>query len=181
MKRKRLDRDIWTSITSKRYIQKQIKNSDFNGIVSLLYIDDVSTASRWKYPDKEITVCDKGMKWLQIMPFDEYYVITAMINDQSNINIWYIDMIANKGFSEDNVAFFDDLYLDLTVRPNGDIDIDDMDELEDALKQNDITDDLFNLALSTKEKLQKGILTDIPKFNDFCIKLMLDIENINLL
>lgn len=179
MKRKRLDRDIWTSITSKRYIQRQVKNNDFEGLLSVLYIDDVSNASRWEYPDKVIPVCDKGMKWLQILPSNENYLITAIIDGENNINIWYIDMIAGQGLADDNVAFFDDLYLDLIVRPNGDIKIDDMDELEEALKQKDITEELFDLALKTKEKLQNGILTDIPELYDFCIRSMLEIESNN--
>ncbi len=170
MQRKRLDRDIWTRITSKRYIQKHKKCNDFEGIVSLLYIDEVSLPSRWEYPDEVITVCDKGMKWLQIMPESENYVITAMINDENIINLWYIDIIANQGYAEDDVAFFDDLYLDLIVRPNGDIKIDDMDELEEALIKKDITEELFYLALKTKEKLINVILNDLANLNNFCMK-----------
>lgn len=176
MKRKRLDRDIWTSITSKKYIQRQVKNKEFDGILSLLYIDEVSNVSRWNFPDKEITVCDRGMIWLQILPADEYYLITAMIDDQNEINLWYIDMIAGQGLDEDSVAFYDDLYLDLIVRPNGDIKIDDRDELEEALKENDITEEQYRLALSTKEKLQNGLLTDIPKLTDFCLRSMREME-----
>lgn len=176
MKRKRMDRDIWTRITAKRYTQQHISNHNFEGIVSLLYIDDVSSPSRWEYPDQVITICDKGMKWLQIMPSNEYYLITAMINEENNINLWYIDIIADQGFDNDTVAYYDDLYLDIIVRPNGDIKIDDMDELEEALRENDITEELYKLALKTKDHLVKGILKDIPRLQNFCMQLMLEME-----
>ena len=176
MQRKRLDRDIWTTITSKRYVQKYIHSEGFRGIVSILYIDEVSKASIWDYPDAKIPVCDSGMKWLQILPDDENYLITAMCSPEDHINIWYIDMIAGKGFASDHVAVFDDLYLDLIVRPNGDIKVDDMDELVDALAQKDITEELYKLALATKEKLEKHVLNDIPNLHGFCMKLLREIQ-----
>lgn len=176
MKRKRLDRDIWTRITAKRYIQKQIKNDAFEGIVSVLYIDDVSIPSRWKLPEEEITICDKGMKWLQILPADEHYLITAMMDCEGKILLWYIDIIAGQGLDRDGIPFYDDLYLDLVVRPNRAIMIDDMDELEEALKEKDITEELFQLALDTKEKLEKGILKDVPAFQNFCLELLAEVE-----
>ncbi len=175
MKRKRLDRDIWTRITVKRYVQKQIRKDTFDGIVSVLYIDEVSSPSRWKLPDEEITICDKGMKWLQILPADEYYLITAMM-DRGKILLWYIDIIAGQGLDGDGVPFYDDLYLDLVVRPNKAILIDDMDELEDALNDKDITQELFQLALNTKEKLENGILKDVPALRDFCLGLLAEVE-----
>lgn len=177
MKRKRLDRDIWTSITAKRYTQRQVDGGDFSGIISLLHIDDVSNVSQWEYPDKVITVCDKGMKWLQIMPADENYLITAMISREDRINIWYIDIIADQGFADDHVAYYDDLYLDLIVRPDGNVKTDDMDELMEALEEGGITRELFDLALRTKEKIEKQLLNDLPKLNDFCIRAMRDLEN----
>ena len=177
MQRKRLDRDIWTTITSKRYVQRHMQNQSFCGIASVLYIDAVSKASIWEYPDTMIPVCDNGMKWLQILPDDENYMITAMLSPQNSINIWYIDMIAGKGFANDGVAVFDDLYLDLIVRPNGEIKVDDMDELQDALAGKDITKELYTLALSTKEKLEKHILNDISSLHDFCMALLREMEN----
>ena len=39
-------------------------------------------------------------------------------------------MIAKQGIDYDGVPYFDDLYLDLVVYPDGTIVVDDMDELE---------------------------------------------------
>lgn len=177
IKRKRLDRDIWKSITSKRYIQKNVNNSRFNGIVSLLYIDSVSRVSRWPYPDRDITVCDKGMRWLQLLPEDGNVLVTAMINPDDVIDIWYIDISAGHGIDADGVAFYDDLYLDIVVRPNGDIKIDDMDELEDALEKNYIDKQLFDMAIKTKDDLVGLLKIKLPEFYDFCIELLHETES----
>ena len=53
------------------------------------------------------------------------------------------------------------MYLDLVVYPNGEIKVDDMDELEEALRQGDITQEQFDLAINTADELKKGLLKDV--------------------
>lgn len=43
-------------------------------------------------------MCDKGLKWLAILPEKDYYCITAMMNDKEEILLWYIDMIAEQQY-----------------------------------------------------------------------------------
>ena len=47
-------------------------------------------------------------------------------------------MIASQGIYVDVVPYFDDLYLDLVVYPDGTIIVDDMDELGEVLSKKDI-------------------------------------------
>lgn len=119
---------------------------------------------------EDIVVCDNGVRWLSILPQDDYYCITAMMNEQEEILLWYIDMIASQGIDSDGVPYFDDLYLDLVVYPNGTILVDDMDELEDALSKNDITQEQFELALETSKRLQEGLLSNIDSFIEYTKK-----------
>jgi len=124
---------------------------------------------------EDIVVCDNGVRWLSILPQDDYYCITAMMNEQEEILLWYIDMIASQGIDSDGVPYFDDLYLDLVVYPNGTILVDDMDELEDALSKKDITQEQFELALETSKRLQEGLLSNIDSFIEYtkkCIRLL---------
>lgn len=176
MKKKRLTYEDWMVITSQRYHQLNMDTDFFKGIVALKYIDEVATPQIWKFNDDKIIVCDAGMKWLQMIPFNEKYTITAMINKNNEIELWYIDMIADYGIDNDGIAYFHDLYLDLVVYPDGTIKIDDMDELVEALEQKVITPDLYKLALETSEKLQSGILTDIPQLKNLCIRCMKEFE-----
>ena len=93
-----------------------------------------------------------------------------MLNENDDILLWYIDMIAEQGIDVDSIPYFDDLYLDLVIYANGIIKVDDMDELEEALLRKDITEEQFNLAINTSKKLKKGLLSDIDTFVDFTLK-----------
>ena len=71
-----------------------------------------------------------------------------MMDENGKVLLWYIDMTAKQGIDVDGVPYFDDLYLDLVVYPDGTIIVDDMDELEEALSKKDITQEQFFLPLS---------------------------------
>lgn len=86
------------------------------------------------------------------------------MNEENEILLWYIDMIADKGIDIDCILCFDDLYLDLVVYSDGTIIVDDRDEIEEALLSKDITQEQFELAIETSEKLQKGLISDVSLF-----------------
>ena len=176
MKRKRLDRGLWTDIQEKRYVQGELDHLLFHGIASMVYIDKVSRPSIWQYPDTAVTVCDIGMKWFQLLPNEGSYLLTAMMNPLGGINLWYIDIVAGYGKDSDGVIYYDDLYLDLLVRPDGDIQVDDMDELEQALKEKDITPELFDLAIAATERVKGSLLKDIPTLYQNCVSLCGEFE-----
>lgn len=97
------------------------------------------------------------------------------MNEKNDILLWYIDMIAEQGIDSDGVPYFLDLYLDLVVYPDGIIVVDDMDELKDALLKGDITQEQFDLAINTKDKLMTGILSNIDSFIEYtqkCFKII---------
>ena len=164
MKRSRLSYDEWKCITSKELSGKQVCTDFFNGYIGLIQIKEVSEIQKWKFNSEEFVVCEQGFKWLSILPRDNFYCITAMMDEKNNIAVWYIDMIASQGIDVDGVPYFDDLYLDLVVYPNGKVMVDDMDELEEALRQGDITQEQFTLAINTAEDLKRGWLSDIDSF-----------------
>lgn len=120
---------------------------------------DVSAPQIWYFNGTDIVVCDTNYQWVSILPSEEHYCITAMMNPESRILLWNIDISACQGLDNDSVPWFDDLYLDLVVYPDGIVVEDDRDELEDALKKGDITQEQFNLANCTCNKLKKGILS----------------------
>ena len=170
MKRSRLSYDEWKCIISKDIFGKRVNSELLNGYIGLIDIKEVSEAQIWKFNGEDIVVCDKGRKWLSILPQDDWYCITAMMDEEGNILLWYIDMIANQGIDADGMPYFDDLYLDLVVYPDGTIVVDDMDELEDALSKRDITQEQYNLAIETSNRLQRGMLSDISLFMEYTRK-----------
>ena len=167
MKRCRLSYDEWKCILQKEMSGKKVKEDFLEGYLGLLEIRKVSEVQKWKFNGEEVVVCDQGIKWLSILPQHDFYCITAMMNEKNEILVWYIDMIAGQGTDADGMPWFDDLYLDLVIYPDGGIKVDDMDELEEALRQNDITQEQFHLALRTADQLKKGLLKDIRSFKDY--------------
>lgn len=167
MKRCRLSYDEWKCIVSKNITGKRIQEDFFQGYIGLIEINEVSEAQIWKFNGEDMVVCDKGIKWMSILPRNDFYCITAMMNEKEEILVWYIDMIESQGTDFDGIPYFNDLYLDLVVYPDGTIMVDDMDELEEALLQKDITQEQYDLAVNTCDKLKNGILRDITLFKEF--------------
>ena len=164
MKKSRLSYEEWKCIEKKQIHGKRVKINGFEGYIGLLNIEKVTVPQIWKFNGEDIVVCDEGLKWLSILPENDFYCITAMLDENSGILLWYIDMIASQGIDEDGVPYFDDLYLDLVVYPDGTVIEDDMDELEEALSANDISRGQYQLALDTAQRLKEGLLSDIKKF-----------------
>lgn len=170
MKRSRLSYDEWKCIKSKKLKGKQVSADFLKGYIGLVEIEEVSEKQIWKFNGEDIIVCDNGLKWLSILPQNDFYCITAMMNANNDILLWYIDMIAEQGIDTDGVPYFDDLYLDLVVYPDGTIIVDDMDELEEALSAKDITQEQFELAISTSDKLKNGLLSNVDTFIEYTLR-----------
>ena len=171
MYRCRITYDEWKCIKVKNRVGKIIDTANYVGYIGILNIHEVSEPQIWKYNGEELVVCDNNYQWLSIMPKNDNYCITAMMNDKREIQICYIDMIAEQGYDEDGVPYFYDLYLDLVVYPDGTIIEDDMDELQNALSKCDITQQQFDLALNTCEKLKRGLLSNSMEFNEYIQKM----------
>jgi len=170
LKRSRLSYDEWKCIKSKKLKGKQVSTDFFKGYIGIIEIEEVSEKQIWKFSGEDIVVCDDGLKWLSILPQNDFYCITAMMNEDNEILLWYIDMIAAQGIDADGIPYFDDLYLDLVVYPDGTIIVDDMDELEEALAAKDITQEQFKLAISTSDKLKAGFLSNIDDFIEYTLR-----------
>lgn len=160
----RLSYDEWKCIISKDIYGKQVESDLLTGYIGLLKIHEVSKPQIWKFHGEDIIVCDKDRQWLSILPKNDWYCITAMMDEKKEVLVWYIDMIAGQGIDTDGVPYFEDLYLDLVVYPDGTIIVDDMDELEEALGKKEISQEQFELAIKTSQRLKEGLLSDIAAF-----------------
>ncbi|MBO5032361.1 MAG: DUF402 domain-containing protein [Lachnospiraceae bacterium] len=167
MYRCRLTYDEWKCITSKNRRGRTVHTDGFTGYVGLMHIEKVSEKQVWNYNGEKLVVCDNNYHWLTIMPGDDYYCITVMMNEINDIQVCYIDMIDSQGFDADGVPYFYDLYLDLIVYPDGTVIEDDMDELKEALDKGDINLSQFDKAVHTSEKLKAGLLSDMDKFKAY--------------
>lgn len=136
-------------------IGKTLNTEEIVGYVGSLSINEVPEPQIWKYNGEDLFVCDNNYQWLTIMPKNDYYCLTVMMNENREMQVCYIDMIDEQGYDEEGVPYFYDLYLDFVVYPNGIVIEDDMDELQEALQKSDITQQQYEQALLTSEKLKK--------------------------
>lgn len=175
LKKCRVTYDDWNCMQSKQFYGKNITTDFFEGYVGVIKIEKVSEPQIWKFNGEDTIVCDSGYQWLTILTKNDYYCITAMLNQKGEILVWYIDLIADQGFDEDGVPYYHDLYLDLIAYPDGTIIEDDMDELEEALSAKDITEEQYHLAIDTSKKLKDDILSDMEAFFTYtyrCLELV---------
>lgn len=101
---------------------------------------------------------DNGYYLIEIVPKNKNYALRIYLNDQKEPVEYYIDITKENGIDKDTkIPYFIDLYLDIIIQNNGEVNIIDEDELKDALKNSDITEDDYQLAQCVKENLLKEI------------------------
>jgi len=183
MKRKRLDRDIWT-FDKYPYYQLHIDVEDFHGLVCLIkllsgvaHVDD-GQYQYWERPKAgKVAICGKGMTWLQLIPDGKSHVLTAKYLPNYSVSIWYADIIESIEYDSDGVAVFIDKYLDVTFTPQGDVSVDDRDELDVALQSGDITREQYDSALNESDYIVEAYCTDIAKTEATCNKILSHIND----
>ncbi len=119
---------------------------------------------------------DDGYYVVEITPLKEKYNCRVFIDNNKNIIDYYFDVSLYNGVL-DKVPFYVDLYLDVLFYPNRDnlVKYDDLDELDEALKNKLITKKTYDKALRTKEKLTKELKEGTNKYvNLDIIKILND-------
>lgn len=173
IKKKHMSRSSWSRIIDKKYITIDIKEKEFKGKVSLLYMMDVKEPLIKKYDNKTITIADKNYYWLQIAIEGKNYWITAMYDNNGKLVQYYID-ITRKNHIKNDDPYFEDLFLDIVILPNGKKFYLDMDELNKAFYEKIIEKDEYDLAIHTAEDIQNKILNNKKEFDDFCYKYFIN-------
>ncbi|MEC1630521.1 DUF402 domain-containing protein [Bacillus paranthracis] len=104
----------------KRLLEKDYTVKQIEeGMLGILEIKKVREPSCKEYDGKELCIAGNQYTWIQ----------------------YFID--------ERGLPYFDDLYLDVVLLPNGKIYVLDEDELEDAYKSGDVTKEEYELAWYT--------------------------------
>ena len=168
MKRKRLDRIDWWQFNKfkyPKYYQMRVDFEDFHGLVCLIKLTD----GQYHYWDMPIAgktaIIGEGMTWLQLIPDGKKHVITAMYLPGKSLSICYVDVIENIDYDPDGLAVFIDKYLDVIFTPQGDIVIEDRDELHEAFDNGDISKEQFESALKECDLIISELCTDIEATN----------------
>ena len=184
MKHKRLNRDQW-GFMYYPYYQMRIDHELFHGLVCLIRFTD-GEKNYWATPKAgRIQVTGEGMTWLELIPDDTCRVITVMYfpdgthgperqnypltaSEEYQPSIWYVDIIEGTEYDEDGVAAFIDKYLDVIITPEGDVKVDDRDELDAAYASGELTKEQYDAALAEGEDILKAYGGDIRGLDAWC-------------
>ena len=184
MKHKRLNRDQW-GFMYYPYYQMRIDHELFHGLACLIRFTD-GEKNYWATPKAgRIQVTGEGMTWLELIPDDTCRVITVMYfpdgthgperqnypltaSEEYKPSIWYVDIIEGTGYDEDGIAAFIDKYLDVIITPEGDVKVDDRDELDAAYASGDLTKEQYDAALAEGEDILKAYGDDIRGLDAWC-------------
>lgn len=145
-----------------------IENAEFKGDIYLNKF--ISTKEKW-IVEKNKCILDDNYKWLQFYDYACKNCLTAMYDDKDEIVEWYFDIAKEIG-KENGMPYEDDMYLDLVLLPNGKIILLDEDELEEALKNKQITEKEFKEAYQEVNQLMKKIKGKEEKLKSFTDKYL---------
>lgn len=177
MVKKRLDRDKWY-FQGFPYYQMRMDEDAFHGLVSVIELKD-GDYMFWETPKAgKIPVCGREMRWLQLIPDDQHRVITAKFLPRSrtvqgvtyrkSVSVWYVDVIDGWGYDEDQVAYFNDLYLDVIFDPEGDVLVDDRDELDAAYQSGELCEEQYRMALAEGDAIVSELCADVEGTQRWC-------------
>lgn len=182
MTKKRLDRDSKWGFQGFPYYQMRVDIEEFHGLVSVIELIEGDYFFWVKPKAGKTPVCGKGMLWLQLIPDNQHRVITAMFLPKSrsvqdvqyskSVSIWYVDVIESWGYDEDQVAYFMDQYLDVIFDVEGDVVIDDRDELDAAYKSDELSEEQYQRAIAEGDAIIQELCADIEKTQTWCENIL---------
>ena len=182
MIKKRLDRDKKWFFQPFPYYQMRMDTDDFHGLVSIIELLDGEYFFWDMLKAGRTPVCGKGMLWLHLIPDNQHRAITAKFLPRSrtvqgveyskSVSLWYVDVIDGWGYDEDKVAYFTDLYLDVYFDIEGDVVIDDRDELDAAYKSGEISESQYRMAIAEGNAIVEDLCSDTAKTQLWCEKIL---------
>ena len=157
MKQRAADRLPWPRVTARRFVTHAFTTTEFQGVATLLCIDAVREPLWADWQGHRFCICDSGYTWVQHFPTNTHYAVTTQFDAQDQVVQWYIDICNHHWVDERGIPWWEDLYLDLLVFPDGGCHIVDADELDDALQRGVIDTSLHTLAWQEARHLQSTI------------------------
>ena len=187
MKHKRLNRDSW-GFQFYPYYQIRIDCEFFHGVVCLIRLTD-GEPQYWETPKAgRIQVTGGGMTWLELLPDHTNRLITVkyfpenkkdpkrkiypkVYDQRYQPSIWYVDVIEGTEQDENGIEVYIDKYLDVIFTPEGDVKIDDRDELDEAYHSGELSQKQYDDALVEGDRILQEMCSDIPATEMWCSKI----------
>lgn len=146
-----------------------VKLEELDAYVTLKEFREV-TEPYYMYINGELVKkIDKNFTLLEYTPLNENYNVRAHIDDKLNILEYYFD-ITDGNEVEDEVQYYDDLYLDVVfyqecaTKSSTYINLEDRNDLSSALKNGAIDQEKYDFAFKVADSLMKELKSKTNKF-----------------
>lgn len=114
--------------------------------------------------ENSLCLIDNNYYIVEVLPKNENYAMRVYFNENKERLEYYFDISLKNGLDEKTkIPYYDDLYLDITVT-QGNIEILDEEELQEALNAGKINELEYNLANETKDNLLQSIQNKSNKY-----------------
>lgn len=175
VKRKYANRPNWKRIKEKIFL---LKTSDqFEGTIVYLGFKQVSSPLWKRYSERLVKILDTNYWWVHFFPTNQHYTITAMIDEKGYLVQLYFDICKTHGLKENGIPWYDDLYLDVVVLPDGKTELLDSNELINAYKNGYISLMDYEKAQHTALILLENINQHMVFYQKFLLEIRKVIEN----
>lgn len=154
IRKKHLDRREWYTDSERDYACMYHRDSFFRGGIGLITFTGLEKPETVNTPEGPLCIADKGIQWLELLPEDGHFAVTAMFREGILFQ-QYIDITLRNEVAENGDGVFDDLLLDVVVLGDGTPRVVDAEELEEALSKEVIPREAYDLARKTAEEAVK--------------------------
>lgn len=163
MRKKFIDKVYMREVTDKLWYLEY--NNQINGYIALKYIKDIDKPLTAFCNGKKYVGLDKGYSILEYVPNGVNYNCRVFFNTKNEPLCYYFDINNGVGI-EDDIPWYDDLYLDVTMECyaiteiGNYIRLDDEQEFKKAYKEGLISEDLYkkgyDVAIKLMAELRQG-------------------------
>lgn len=190
MKHKRLKRESW-GFGAYPYYQTRLDLPYYHGYVCLLRLTECRDTF-WSFPIAgAVQVTGSGMTWMELFPVGAHHIITVKYFPDGKCDrqtyppawkqdylpsLWYVDITDGSYTDTDGVFVYIDKYLDVIFTPEGDVKIDDRNELEEAYGSTSLSREQYENALAECDRVVNTLCTDIQKTADWCATIRKEVE-----
>ncbi len=162
-------RSDWHRILEREYTASPCTFQGMEGVVSLLQIQKVTEPLMVPGENGEkVLIADAGYSWLQVAFREQFFWATVMFDKEGRFMQGYFDITAGNIFDDTDNPKFRDMYLDLVLLDDGRILVLDGDELEEAFKESEITEEQYRKTIEEGEKLHRFLQESGKDFLQFC-------------
>ena len=161
----------------KDYFIDKYKDDNYEGYISLIVWKNLERKIIVPYHDKNLLIADEGYKWVQISLRNEHVWITSMYDESDNLIEIYMDVSIENSLEDINNLHFYDLFCDVIISKDMEVELLDRSELKGALDEGLITQELYDLGKDISKKLYNYTVNNKEEIVNFCYQKLQELEN----